>query len=352
MNPILENIFLVSTALGFLLSLALMTYIFRQNKANFFLGLMIFFLSIQVLFSWGSYSGYNNSPDAFPFWVLLTYHVLPPSVWLFTICQINAQVKLKSWYALLYLPAVVEILISVLFSQGIIDYPINLMEYQAWIWFIDYIPLSGFVFSLGFFWLKYFQASKRKELKQGSNTWISHVTLLLLMGVLSMIALLWVIFSFIGWENFLVIELLLVFLLFIFSFLLFLESQPFPMMEIKVREKAFLKYNDQDQLKRLKEIMDVKHLFLNPDLSLKELSQHLGLPPRYLSYLINRYHRKTFKEFVNQHRIDAFITKAKSIEIKHKTLLALALESGFNSKSTFNQAFKNYTGKSPSEYLS
>ena len=167
MSSILESMFLVSAALGFLLSLALFSAILKNNKANFFLGFIILFLSVQILFSWGSYSGYNNSPNSFPFWVLLTYHVLPPSVWLFTICQIKPRVNLKRRYALLYLPAVAEILISVLFLQGIIDYPINLMEYQPWIWFIDYIPLSGFVLALGFFWVKYFEISKRNEIKPG-----------------------------------------------------------------------------------------------------------------------------------------------------------------------------------------
>lgn len=351
MSTVLESIFLVSAALGFLLSLALFSAIFKKNKANFFLGFIILFLSVQILFSWGSYSGYNNSPESFPFWVLLTYHVLPPSVWLFTICQIKPLVNLKRRYALLYLPAVAEISISVLFLKGIIDYPINLMEYQPWIWFIDYIPLSGFVLALGFFWVKYFEISRRDEIKPGINTWISHVTLLLLMGVLTMMALLWVIFSFIGWENFLIIEFLLVFLLFVFSFLLLLEGPTFPVMEIKVREDVFPNYNDQEELKRLKEAMDVNQVFINPDLSLNELSQELALPSRYLSYLINKYHHKSYKEFINQYRIDFFITKARSGEVKSKTLLALAMESGFNSKSTFNQAFKNCKGKSPSEFL-
>ena len=166
-----------------------------------------------------------------------------------------------------------------------------------------------------------------------------------------MMALLWVIFSFIGWENFLIIEFLLVFLLFVFSFLLLLEGPTFPIMEIKVREDLFPNYNDQEELKRLEEAMDENQLFINPDLSLNELSQELALPSRYLSYLINKYHYKSYKEFINQYRIDFFITKARSGEVKRKTLLALAMESGFNSKSTFNQAFKNCKGKSPSEFL-
>ncbi len=37
--------------------------------------------------TWGSYSGYNQSPDAFPFWIFLTYHLIPPAIWLFVMCS-------------------------------------------------------------------------------------------------------------------------------------------------------------------------------------------------------------------------------------------------------------------------
>lgn len=351
MNNILESVFLISAGLGFLLSMALMIDLFRPNKANFFLGIIIFFVSIQILFSWGSYSGYNNSSGNFPFWIFLTYHVFPPSVYLFSRYQLTAPVKLKSWYAILYLPALAEILITVFFQLGILFYPADLMEYQIWIWFIDYIPMIGFIVSLGFFWRKYVKARKNNELKLRNDYWIYHLNLLLLMGVLTIIGLLWLVFSLIGWEKFSIIEFLLVFLLFVFSFLRFLNSNSHLMMTVKSREDAFPNYNDQEELKRLREVMDVKQLYINPDLSLIGLSEELGLPSRYLSYLINRYHQIGYKEFLNQYRIDAFIAKAKSDDIKNKTLLGLAMESGFNSKSTFNQAFKNYKGKSPSEYL-
>lgn len=351
MNSLLENLFLVSAVLGLLLSLALMTYIFRSDKSNFFLGLIILFISIQLLFSWGSYSGYNNSPEAFPFWCLLSYHILPPSILLFVICQFKITVKLKCWYILLYVPAVAEISTHFLIRLGII-HPVNLMQYLAWIWFIDYIPLLGFVFSLGFFWIKYFQKSKQKEFKRKKNTQIPHIKLLLLMSILTLIGLLWVIFSFTGWENFSLIEFLLVFLLFVFSFLIFLDSQPFAVISNDGNKDIFSNYNDFQQLERLKELMNEKQRFIKPDLSLKELSRELGLPSRYLSYLINRYHHKNYKEYINTYRIDAFIAKARSSQVKYKTLLALAFESGFNSKSAFNQAFKDLKGKPPSEYLS
>jgi len=140
-------------------------------------------------------------------------------------------------------------------------------------------------------------------------------------------------------------------LFFVFALLIFLESMQFPAIQNGDNRDLFSNYDDQLQLKRLNNILEEKQLFIRPGLSLKELSRELNLPPRYLSYLINRYHQKNFNELINEHRIDAFITKARSPDGKHKTLLAIALESGFNSKSSFNQVFKDLKGKSPSEYL-
>lgn len=351
MDDILENIFLVSSMLGFLLSLALVTYIFKPYKANFFLGLIILFISVQLLFSWGSHSGYNNAPEAFPFWIFLTYHIIPPSIWLFTKSIFDRSFKVKRWHALLFMPALTEISIHTSRKLGIIPYQINLMDYHAWIWFIDYIPLLCLILSLVFFWKNYLQTSQLNGFKQGKGARISHVKSVLLMSVLSLICLLWLFFTFIGWENFSIIEFLLVSLLLVISFLIFLDSQPFPLLGKISSENSFSHYDDHKQLKRLYQVLLEKQLFARPNLSLKELSRELNLPSRYISYLINRYHHKNFKGFINDYRIEAFITKAKLPEEKHKTLLALALESGFNSKSTFNQVFKDHKGKPPSEYL-
>lgn len=351
MNGLIENILLVSSVLGFLLSIALISHIARQDKANFFLGLIVWLMALELLFSWGSYSGYNQSPDAFPFWIFLTYHIIPPSIWLFVSCSFDPTFQLKRWHTLLFFPALAEIAIHVFSRLDISLFRGNLMDYHAWVWFIDYIPLAGFILLMGYFWTRYFKAYRLNEFKPDESGRMPHVKLLFIMGVLSLICLLWMIFTFIGWTYYSAIELSLVFLFFVISFLIFLDSRPFPAIQKMSKGDLFSNYDDQQQLKRLNSILKEKQLFARPGLSLKELSRELNLPSRYLSYLINRYHRKNFNEFINEHRIDAFITRAKSAEARHKTLLAIAFESGFNSKSSFNQVFKDHKGKPPSDYL-
>ncbi|WP_375560005.1 helix-turn-helix domain-containing protein [Bernardetia sp. OM2101] len=70
-----------------------------------------------------------------------------------------------------------------------------------------------------------------------------------------------------------------------------------------------------------------------------------------LSWLLNTVYQKTFYDFVNEFRLKEFLSKIESQEYKQKTILALALEAGFNSKSTFNKVFKSTMQTTPSLYI-
>ena len=91
--------------------------------------------------------------------------------------------------------------------------------------------------------------------------------------------------------------------------------------------------------------------FFNLPTYLKKLSGLCGFSDELLSELINKYYSADFRSFVNAFRIEEVIRKVNRGEDEEKTLLGIALESGFNSKSTFNQTFKNLKGKSPSDFF-
>ncbi len=109
---------------------------------------------------------------------------------------------------------------------------------------------------------------------------------------------------------------------------------------VKSSSDAFPEYDDKHQLDLLKKIMKSEKLYLIQDLSLKEVANQLKLPVKYVSFLINHYHQMNFRNFINQLRVEEVIRKMENGELQQKTMLALALESGFNSKATFNSAFK------------
>lgn len=86
-------------------------------------------------------------------------------------------------------------------------------------------------------------------------------------------------------------------------------------------------------------------------LSLRGLAQKLGINPNKLSWLINQQTGQNFNEYINSYRLKAFQEKALDPKNTQLTLLSLALESGFNSKSVFNSFFKKKVGTTPKNWL-
>jgi len=92
-------------------------------------------------------------------------------------------------------------------------------------------------------------------------------------------------------------------------------------------------------------------VYLNAQLSLREVAESLNIHPNKLSWLINQKIGKGFNDYINQYRLKEFQKLALAPENKHITLLGLAFESGFNSKSVFNEYFKKSTGTTPKKWL-
>lgn len=89
--------------------------------------------------------------------------------------------------------------------------------------------------------------------------------------------------------------------------------------------------------------------YLNPKLTLTELAQSLNVSANHLSQIINQHEQVNFHDFVNAYRVEEFIQRAQNN--KDFSLLAHALDSGFNSKSTFNNVFKKLKSVTPSQYI-
>lgn len=90
--------------------------------------------------------------------------------------------------------------------------------------------------------------------------------------------------------------------------------------------------------------------YLDGELTAQELARQLGLSPNHLSQVINQQESKNFFDFVNSYRVEEIKRKMADSQTKNLTLLAIALESGFNSKTSFNTVFKKMTGQTPSQY--
>lgn len=106
----------------------------------------------------------------------------------------------------------------------------------------------------------------------------------------------------------------------------------------------------QEYLKILKQFMEDEKPYLEPKISLKDVSERLEIHPNHLSQVINEKLNVNFYDFINGYRVEEFKNRLSNDTDKKFTLLAHAYDSGYSSKSSFNEVFKKFTGLTPSQY--
>lgn len=102
---------------------------------------------------------------------------------------------------------------------------------------------------------------------------------------------------------------------------------------------------------KLEAFMQSNKPYINPRLTLVELAENLEIHPNLLSRVINDCFEKNFFDYVNTYRINEFKQLVETTKFENFTLLGIAFEVGFNSKTAFNRSFKKITNLTPSEYF-
>jgi AraC-like DNA-binding protein len=115
--------------------------------------------------------------------------------------------------------------------------------------------------------------------------------------------------------------------------------------QLNVNEKEY-----NEELLKLKNYMVEEKPFLNPSLTIQDVSVAIKIPVRDLSLLINHKLEQHFYDFVNTYRIESAMNILKDETKSKLTILEILYEVGFNSKSSFNTAFKKHTGSTPTSY--
>lgn len=127
-----------------------------------------------------------------------------------------------------------------------------------------------------------------------------------------------------------------------------------PEIGLRADVPSFLKPSPPVELKQrgawLEKTVKAGLYYRDPDLSLSSLAEKLELGPHELSRIINTVHKKSFSDFISEYRVADVVQKMQDPAYDHITLLGIAFESGFNSKTTFNRIFRQMTGKSPADY--
>ncbi|NOY59848.1 MAG: helix-turn-helix transcriptional regulator [Calditrichaeota bacterium] len=136
------------------------------------------------------------------------------------------------------------------------------------------------------------------------------------------------------------------------------KSNCFPRVEKKSDQRQKNRYersglNEElakNYSERLQHFMKEGKPYLNPELTIKDVSDHLNISRHYITQVLNETMKKNFYTFINEYRVEEVKKRLVDHQYDHLTFSAIAYECGFNSKSSFNFIFKKSTGMTPSEF--
>jgi AraC-like DNA-binding protein len=129
------------------------------------------------------------------------------------------------------------------------------------------------------------------------------------------------------------------------------HSSPRDELSGKKYEKSTLTPERSERyLDKLLNLMAQEKPFTDGNLTIQKLAERLSIPAPHLSQTINERLGQTFSDFINSYRIEEAKRKLLDPALKHLSVLGIAEEVGFNSKSSFNAVFKKYTNMTPSEF--
>ncbi len=264
-----------------------------------------------------------------------------------------------------YLPAIIYLIYS-LFHFYIYDSIDNISNYNTTLFFI--VEISFFISITGYliksYWLfSYYRKNEIKELSfYPSSIRYINVTLF----CLTMYMFFWLLgicelFDIINWiERPLIYDICcLIFgvLIYIVSFYNLKHPEifkiPYPSrIESEIKKKNKL---DEKEVLKIKSLVNTffeeKKGYRHAELSLSILANEINTTTNKLSWVLNNSYKKSFYQLVNEYRVKDFKKKIVDNEYKEYTLISIALDVGFKSKSTFYKAFKELTDFTPTEYI-
>jgi len=348
-------------------ALLLRRYFKLKKSPDFWLAALLLLLCSSLI---TPFLGFANVYDRnqwltyFPFSVVYASGVC---IWFYvlTLTDATREFRRKDW--LFFLPSIVYLISRfALFAQSV--------EFKGWFDENYYrLIVNPFVFVTEFFWnlaFLYFSIVHYRKYRvwldeNFSDTekikfdWLRNF-----LYVFTFVFILGTIFDFtdsflfrLSYIQYFYLEAILALTTYYLAIAGYLRSQPIELNfapkieEEKEIKRPLLADRELEKFKtKIQDLMETEKPFLNPQLSLGDLSKNLGVNTTVLSYTINKGFEKNFNDFVNEFRIAEVKKKLQTNQSENQSLLEIALDCGFNSKATFNRAFKKFTGVSPKEF--
>ena len=389
-----SSILLISFTHGIVYSILLFFKAVKDdNKSNYWLSLFLFLCSLYIAPWMLGFAGwYDNQPfrDIMFYMTFQHLFLLGPVIFFYVQSLLNPNFKLNKQNFLHLLPGILYIIYSIVIvvtDKLILKRYYFLAdntdrEFDSWYQYAGFFSML-FYFGLSLRYYLKFQKLMPQLVSFSDNLvfkWIK--TFLMAFLVMLILQVVTYIFgvcfpntqSYIGsWWYFFFFSIIMYYIAITgyansqkttipFSFDLFQSNKVFllPMHENeKVEEIDFEEIEKSKPIKediqlwknKIANLFEIKMLFKNPDLTLTDLAKNLDTNVAIISRTINQGFQLNFNDFINQYRVETVKKAFEKGEHKKSTLLGIAFDCGFNSKATFNRAFKKNTGLSPKEYL-
>lgn len=349
---------LIITLHGFLLS-ALMAIgqliVNRKSLKNLlFFGLFINFALFEIHFLLFEAGILHNYPFLHQIYIPAMY-LLGPLIYLFSRFSLQKDFKFKKSHLLHFIPLFLSIAAII---YAVTQFPAQNMRFMDG-YFYNVVTLwigagASMSFLVYLIWIG-FIISKNAIWKPGVMKKSPSAILTLLIFLFFSIA--WITDLLAALTNqkiFMEVSTVILNLVIIFLFLINFRYPLFyqTLQEIVEEEKQKRSYlggiNVEQIHSELCSLMKDEELFLDEDLSLSSLAERMGITTHQLSQFLNEKLGRSFTTFVNEYRIDR--AKTLLLEIRNHSILSIAFEVGFKSKSTFNAVFSKNTGMTPSQF--
>jgi AraC-like DNA-binding protein len=320
--------------------------------------LMLFFLTGGIVL------GSNvvlNQPELFPPWAFSGFRALVFSVLYASLPFLHLYIdricggKKEFGYsqAVHFIPVVFGVAFAYTIAFTSFKPTIELIQFWNGIFYIQAIVYCGFGMRK-IINCKVSESDKFHSLSIVTRNWlIGLVGVFLFTQLISFASSLMILFASATYEDVRVIRLTAFFLVFLFGLGITYTFLKFPdLIAVKpgkvLNPKLPKSVNDETAV-ALRKLMEKERPYLNPDLKASDVAEKLGVHPRTLSVLLKHTYEMNFSDFINSYRV----LNAQELilsDTSNKTMFEILLDSGFNSKSVFNAAFKKHTGMTPSEY--
>ncbi len=370
LNPV--NFFIISGVIQNFILVGIL--FFRQGDrrlANRLLGLSIFIVNIHMSYLMMLDTNLDNLFSAILWFPYSFLTLIGPLILFYTKALTDREFSISRIRRAHFIPVLVEVLLqTIIIVQSILS---NELVYNVPMYFYV-VPLIYLWSAISIFYYLRLSISiiDKHEiwiLKNFSN--LKEITLVWLRKLIIYYRLLWLVWVpfaimfllFFRYQlQYLMVVMLLYILMLILIYLIFwigiegiMRSNLILIKDSKknIANKNFSRYTPQEirsYIAQINVLMNSDKLYLNEHLSLKELAAHLQADPNLISHILNTHVGSNFYDFINHHRVEEVKKKLKDPKYEHLSILGIALESGFNSKTTFNRVFKQVTGYTPTQY--